>query len=137
MKCVPLRKLNCTNAWNTAFISIEVLCPKRMYSSKGSLSLFFKFIWMMQTFIVLSRVGTEIALSELGVRSSPCNCDQSLRMVFRWRTRGLFAAPPPKGHATSCFSGCVLAQVGNSRQIPGPSNSWLTTKRLMVAYQNV
>ena len=99
------------------------------FSKDAFLLLFFKLIRILLEVIVLFQSGTATTLSELGFRSSTCNCGQSLRMVFRWETGGLIVPPsvlmlPPLTVGSRHFLLFRLhfSYVVNSPILPDPSN---------------
>lgn len=132
LKCVLLRKLNFTNAQSTSFrqhcgaVSETFLIPPR----GAFCCLFFKYLDTRNSYRSFQG-GTLTTLSELGFHSLTCHCDQSLRMVFRWRTRDLLPAPPQTGSRHFFLSGCVLARLRILVNSLAPLiPQWLSTKPL-------
>lgn len=124
LKCVLLRKLNFTNAQSTSFRQhCGAVSETFLNSSKGAFCcLFFKYLDTRNSYRSFQG-GTLTTLSELGFHSLTCHCDQSLRMVFRWRTRDLLPAPPQTGSRHFLLFRVRSRQAQNSRQLPSSSNS--------------
>lgn len=128
----PFEKVKLHKRLEHKFSSALRCCVRNIFnSSKGAFCcLFFKYLDTRNSYRSFQG-GTLTTLSELGFHSLTCHCDQSLRMVFRWRTRDLLPAPPQTGSRHFFLSGCVLARLRILVNSLAPLiPQWLSTKPL-------
>lgn len=120
----PFEKVKLHKRLEHKFSSALQCCVRNIFnSSKGAFCcLFFKYLDTRNSYRSFQG-GTLTTLSELGFHSLTCHCDQSLRMVFRWRTRDLLPAPPQTGSRHFLLFRVRSRQAQNSRQLPSSSNS--------------